>query len=90
MTDDMLRAVTKNGGVVMINYHVGFLSEEYPRGEREASRGAVPIAAKSKKCGSDEACSTLEATRDQHEAMMKGDAAEGRRGRRSSSTSTTS
>ena len=29
MTDDMLRAVTKNGGVVMINYHSSFLSEEF-------------------------------------------------------------
>jgi len=29
MTDDMLRALAKNGGVVMINYEVSFLSEEY-------------------------------------------------------------
>ena len=29
MTDDMLRALAKNGGVVMINYHVAFLSEEF-------------------------------------------------------------
>jgi membrane dipeptidase len=29
MTDDMLRALAKNGGVVQINYHVGFLSQEY-------------------------------------------------------------
>ena len=29
MTDDMLRALARNGGVVMINYSVGFLSEEY-------------------------------------------------------------
>ena len=29
MTDDMLRALAKNGGVMMINYHAGFLSEEF-------------------------------------------------------------
>src|SRR5204862_2010625 len=29
MTDDMLRALAKNGGVVMINYEGSFLSEEY-------------------------------------------------------------
>src|SRR6266481_4592458 len=29
MTDDMLRALAKNGGVVMINYNAGFLSEEF-------------------------------------------------------------
>jgi membrane dipeptidase len=29
MTDDMLRALARNGGVVMINYSAGFLSEEF-------------------------------------------------------------
>jgi len=29
MTDDMLRALAKNGGVVQINYSRGFLSQEY-------------------------------------------------------------
>src|SRR5215510_7975528 len=29
MTDDMLRALAKNGGVVMINYNAAFLSEEF-------------------------------------------------------------
>src|SRR5206468_10519375 len=29
MTDDMLRAVAKNGGGGMTNYHAGFLSEEF-------------------------------------------------------------
>ena len=28
MTDDMMRALAKNGGVIMINYEVSFLSEE--------------------------------------------------------------
>ena len=29
MTDDMLRALAKNGGVVNINYNAGFISEEF-------------------------------------------------------------
>ena len=29
MTDDMMRALARNGGVVMINYHAAFLSEEF-------------------------------------------------------------
>ena len=29
MTDDMLRAVSINGGVVMVNFYSGFLSQEY-------------------------------------------------------------
>lgn len=29
MTDDMLRAVTKNGGVVQVNFYNGFIDEDY-------------------------------------------------------------
>jgi membrane dipeptidase len=29
MTDDMLRAVTKNGGVVQVNFYDGFIDEDY-------------------------------------------------------------
>ncbi|MGB7349900.1 MAG: dipeptidase, partial [Candidatus Acidiferrales bacterium] len=29
MTDDMIRALAAKGGVIQINYHVGFLSQEY-------------------------------------------------------------
>ena len=29
MTDDMMRALAKNNGVIMINYHAAFLSEEF-------------------------------------------------------------
>src|ERR1700733_8226583 len=73
MTDDMLRALAKNGGVVMINYEVSFLSEEY-RGERDKAAGGVvaQLAALSKKCGGDEACSTPESARINTEAMKSG------------------
>ena len=33
ITDDMLRAIADNGGVVMINYNCGFLDEEYQKQE---------------------------------------------------------
>ena len=73
MTDDMLRALAKNGGVVMINYHVGFLSEEF-RAASETQSGDIVArnAAMSKKCGGDEACSTLESARIDREAMASG------------------
>jgi len=29
MTDDMIRALAAKGGVIQINYHIGFLSQEY-------------------------------------------------------------
>src|SRR3954462_5430399 len=74
MTDDMLRALAKNGGVVMINYHVAFLSEEF-RVASEKKNGTVDVAmaAMSKKCGGNEACTTLESERIDHEAMARGE-----------------
>jgi membrane dipeptidase len=73
MTDDMLRALAKNGGVVMINYHAGFLSEEF-RVASEKKNGTVDVAmaAMSKKCGGNEACTTMESERIDHEAMASG------------------
>jgi membrane dipeptidase len=73
MTDDMLRAVAKNGGVVMINYEASFLSEEYRAANQRQSGDVVSqLGAMSKKCGGDEACSTLETSRINREAMMAG------------------
>src|SRR5580765_1527888 len=73
MTDDMLRALAKNGGVVMINYHVSFLSEEFRvASEKQSGDVVAQMAAMSKKCGGDEACSTLESARIDREAMAAG------------------
>jgi membrane dipeptidase len=72
MTDDMMRALAKNGGVIMINYEVSFLSEEN-RLAGEKSGGVVAALDKmSKTCHGDEACSTLEMARITREAMDKG------------------
>jgi membrane dipeptidase len=70
----MLRAVTKNGGVVMINYHAGFLSEEFRVASEKRSGTVVEaMAAMSKKCGGNEACTTMESERLDHEAMARGE-----------------
>jgi len=57
MTDDMMRALAKNGGVIQINYHVGFLSQEFrdyenahPDAEKEINEEVK------KRCGDNEAC----------------------------------
>ena len=73
MSDDMMRALAKNGGVMMINYHAAFLSEAF-RVASEKKNGDVvaSMAAMSKKCGGNEACSTLESDRIDHEAMANG------------------
>jgi len=74
MTDDMMKALAKNGGVIMINYHAGFLSEEF-RVASEKKNGNIveAMSAMSKRCGGNEACTTMESERIDHEAMMKGD-----------------
>jgi len=74
MTDDMLRALAKNGGVVMINYHAAFLSEEFRiASEKRSGTVVASMDAMSKKCGGNEACTTLESDRIDHEAMVKGE-----------------
>jgi membrane dipeptidase len=73
MTDDMLRALAKNGGVIMINYESSFLSEEYRvASEKKGGDVVAQLDAMSKKCGGDEACSTLESSRINREAMLSG------------------
>jgi membrane dipeptidase len=72
MTDDMMRALAKNGGVIMINYEVSFLSEENRLASDKAGGVVAALDRMSKKCGGDEACSTLETARITREAMDKG------------------
>jgi membrane dipeptidase len=73
MTDDMLRSLAKNGGVIMITYAVDFLSEEY-RQAVAAEHGDIvaQFSAMEKKCGGDEACVTLTIDRVNHELMDSG------------------
>jgi len=71
MTDEMLRALARNGGVVMINYHAAFISEEFRVASEKRSGDVVTsMSALSKKCGGNEACTTREGERIDHEAMM--------------------
>src|SRR5215467_1275753 len=61
MSDDMLRALAKNGGVIMINYHAGFLSAECRAARANKTTNIVTsMAAISKKSGGNEACTTME------------------------------
>jgi membrane dipeptidase len=74
MTDEMIRALAKNGGVMMINYHAAFLSEEFRvASEKKSGNVVASMAAMSKKCGGNEACTTMESERIDHEAMAKGE-----------------
>jgi membrane dipeptidase len=71
VTDDMLRALAKNGGVVMINYNAAFLSEEF-RVATSAPEWRARFDAIAKACAGDEACAILGRQRAVHEAMRAG------------------
>jgi membrane dipeptidase len=71
MTDDMMRALAHNGGVMMINYNASFLSEEYrvaPRRKEYAQR----LRAEEKGCGRNQACRTMATERVNQAAMQSG------------------
>jgi membrane dipeptidase len=60
MTDDMIRDLSKNGGVIQINYHVGFLSQELRDYESAHPDVGKEISAEVKKrCGENEACTLV-------------------------------
>jgi len=58
MSDDMLRAIAAKGGVVMINYHVAFLSEGFRAGAL-ATSVVEKTQAMNKACGDNESCAIL-------------------------------
>jgi membrane dipeptidase len=72
MTDDMLRAVAKNGGVVMVNYHAGFLSEAFRVAKRSPALQAR-FDEVDKRCGDNEGCSIPASDRISHDAMLSGE-----------------
>ena len=60
MSDDMIRALAKNGGVIQINYHVGFLNQQFldfdsthPEAHKELGEELH------KRCGDDETCQEI-------------------------------
>jgi membrane dipeptidase len=71
MTDDMLRALARNGGVVMINYNAGFLSETF-RTTKKPPALVAREEASAKACGADEACAILGLQDIEQEAMRTG------------------
>jgi membrane dipeptidase len=57
MTDDMIRDLAKHGGVIQINYHVGFLSQEFRDYENAHPDVEKQITEEVKKrCGDNETC----------------------------------
>jgi len=73
MTDDMIRDLAKHGGVIQINYYVGFLSQEFRDLEKAHPDLQKEVEAEIKKrCGDDEACSSVVGDQIVHEYMQSG------------------
>lgn len=73
MTDDMMRALAKNGGVMQVNYHVGYLSQELRDFEKAHPDVDKDVEAEVKKrCAEDEACRLVAGEQVMHEFMKAG------------------
>jgi membrane dipeptidase len=73
MTDDMIRDLAKHGGVIQINYHVGFLSQQYLDFDVAHPEVRKEIGEEVKKrCGTDEACSDVMGQQVVREFMKEG------------------
>ncbi len=71
MNDDMLRAVAKNGGVVMINFEVSFLSEEH-RKATDVQDMTIIERQYAEKCGTNLSCQILTGNREVRQKMLEG------------------
>jgi membrane dipeptidase len=61
MTDQMMKDLAAKGGVVQINYHVGFLSQEFRDAEKADPEINKAISAEQmKRCGDNEGCQIVE------------------------------
>jgi membrane dipeptidase len=73
MSDAMIKALAAKGGVIQINYHMAFLSQEFRDAERKNPQINQTIEAEvAKICGPDEACELLEGDRLTREYVQKG------------------
>jgi len=73
MTDEMIKALAAKGGVIQINYHVAFLSQEFRDAEKAAPDIGKAVEAESKKrCGDQEACQLIEADKILREYVAQG------------------
>jgi len=73
MTDEMMKALASKGGVIQINYHVGFLSQEFRDAEKADPKINAAIELEvTKRCGDNEACQLLEGDKLTREAVEQG------------------
>src|SRR2546421_8879010 len=73
MTDQMMKDLAAKGGVIQINYHVGFLSQEFRDAEKADPEINKAISAEvTKRCGDNEGCQLIEGDRLTREYVEQG------------------
>ncbi len=73
MTDQMMKDLAAKGGVVQINYHVGFLSQEFRDAEKADPEINRAISTEvTKRCGENEGCQLIEGDRITREYVEQG------------------
>jgi membrane dipeptidase len=73
MTDQMMKELAAKGGVIQINYHVGFLSQEFRNAEKADPELNKAIAEElHHRCGDNEGCQLIEGDRLTRENVEKG------------------
>jgi len=73
MSDAMIRELAAKGGVIQINYHVGFLSQEFRNAEKAHPEINNAIALEvQKRCGDKEGCQLIEGDRITREYVEQG------------------
>ena len=73
MTDQMMKDLGAKGGVIQINYHVGFLSQEFRDAEKANPDINKAIGAEvQKRCGDNEGCQLIEGDRITREYVEQG------------------
>ncbi len=73
MTDQMMKDLASKGGVVQINYHVGFLSQEFRDAEKADPEINKAISAEvTKRCGENEGCQLIEGDKITREYVEQG------------------
>jgi membrane dipeptidase len=74
MSDDMIKRLAAKGGVIQINYHIGFLSQEFRNAEKAHPEWDKAIALEiQKRCGAKEGCQLIEGDRITREYVLRGD-----------------
>src|SRR5712672_4055879 len=73
MTDQMIKDLAAKGGVIQINYHVGFLSQEFRDAERTDPEINKAISAEvERRCGPKEGCQLIEGDKITREYVERG------------------